>query len=479
MNKKQVVVLFCAAVVLTLIGLIVVKCKQRSWHAPADEQSRLVLPDFAATVNDVAKIEIVDKDGKVQVHKKDGKWRVADRYDYAADFNDVSEFLRDLAQLKAVQTLNVGKSQYGRLELLPPKADEGAADGDKADDKDKTGALVTFYGADGKKTGAVILGKEHQKKTEAAPSPYGGGGSWPDGRYILVPSLDKVVLVSKTFSSVEADADDWLDKEFFKIGDMKEATLVKDGKEVWKASREKKSEDMKLVGLGKDEEQDNSKVNSVKNAFSWASFTDVADPELPPEETGMDKPQIFKAADFDGFTYTVKIGKETSDGKYHMAVDAEYDAPAEREAEEGESDEDRKKKDEEFKKKQEENQKKARDLKDRVTGWVYIVYKSTVDSVLKERKDLLKEKKKEEDKDKKKEDDAAKEEAKDDAPDKAKAEAPPPAPPKTAPKPPPAPPKAEAAPQPAQPKEAAKPVEAKPAPAAKPAEAKKAGPGAK
>ena len=397
MKRQQLVTLLCVAAAVVVLCVIVSAVRQRSWGRSGSESDRLVLPDLENTVNDIVKIEVTDKDGTVHVVKKDNRWRIEERFDYPANYDRISEFLRDLIDLKVAQTVNIGESQYGRLELLTPGGE----------DKDKCGTKVVFYDAGDKPTGTLLLGKEHEKKSDssAAPSMY-GGGSWPDGRYVLVPDTKKVVLVSETFSSVVGRAKDWLNKDFFKVGDMKSGVLREDGKEAWRVEREKKGDDMKLVGLAEGEKQDDTDVRGIGNAFSWASFEDIADPALGDAETGMDKPKEFTATDFDGFTYVVKVGKETSDGKSYMSVAVDYEGPKEREPEEGESEEDKTKKDEEFKKKQDESQEKASELKrlvDDRTGkpWVYIVSKYTAEKILKERKDLIKEpEKKDEDKDK-------------------------------------------------------------------------------
>ena len=374
MKTRQLLYLFIGVVVLVAAGIVLQRRGSRQWQSGGGPGRPKIL-----TEDDLAKVEkvtISDKDGTVDIVRKDGTWRVAQRYDFPVNFGTLSEFLRDLVALKGAQEIEVGESQYGRLNLLAPDADK----------KDKTGTDVKLFDKSGQPVATVRLGKEHKK-----PAPQGGmGGSWPDGRYILVPRTKQVLLVGKTFSSVQTKPKSWLDKDFFKIPDMKTGKLVKDGKTVWEVQRAKKTDDMKLQGLKKDEKQDDSKVRSISTAFSWASFDDVADPALPPAKTGMDKPRTFTATDFDGFEYIIKIGNKTKDDKYYFAVDVAYKGPTARTPGEKESAKDKKKKDDEFKDKLKKNQKKAADLHKRLAGSVFIVSKYTVDSVLKERKDLLK-----------------------------------------------------------------------------------------
>ncbi len=399
MKSKQLITLVVVASVVVLVGVAVRSSRNRTWSGKAAEEwVGNVLPDFS--VNEITKIVIKDDTGTVTAARKDGNWVIAEKYDYPAKFDALRDFLVDLKELRAAQELKVGPSQYGRLKLVEP--DKG--------DTDKTGALVTFFGEGDKKLGSVLFGEEHKKKSEGAPpNPMMGmgGGDWPDGRYLLVPSSGRVVLVSKTFSNVKGDASSWIDKEFFKLGDIKEATLQEGDKVIWHASRETKSGSLKLEGeIPEGKEIDSGKLGSIKSAFSWASFSDVADPSLTDEDTGMDKAKIFTAREFDGFVYRVSIGKKTDDGKYYIRVAAEYDGAEEREAAEDETPEDKKKKDEEFAKKQKENQEKVDEVNARVEGWTYLVSKYTVDSVLKTRDDLLKDKPKPE-KDEKKDGGAA------------------------------------------------------------------------
>jgi len=375
MKTRQLLWLLGALVVFGIIGGVIQWKRVKAWQSGAGVGAK-ILPDLP--LDKIAKVEIVSKDGQVVLYKKKGRWRVAQRYDYPANFQTLSDFLRDLAESKAAQVIEVGPSQYARLHLLPP---------DTKDDKqkDKTGVNVKFCDDKGKVLTTLRFGKEHQKPSDT-------GSSWPDGRYILLPNK-QVVLVSKTFSAaIDTNPKNWLDKEFFKISDMKTARLMQDGKVLWELKREKKSDDMKLVGLKPGEEQNDSKVRSISTAFSWASFDDVADPSLPPDKTGMDHPKVFVATDFDGFQYTLKIGKKTEDDKYYMAVDVAYVGPRKRTPDKDEKPEDAKKKDEEFKKKLDEKLKKAEEQHERFKNWVYIVSKYTVEDVLKERSDLIKKK---------------------------------------------------------------------------------------
>ena len=75
-----------------------------------------------ATCPSMTSPPIVIKGGtnELDLVKKDNLWRVKQRDDYPANFSEISGFLLKAADLKAVQTEEVGASQLGRYKLLPP-----------------------------------------------------------------------------------------------------------------------------------------------------------------------------------------------------------------------------------------------------------------------------------------------------------------------------------------------------------------------
>jgi hypothetical protein len=64
------------------------------------------------------------------------------------------------------------------------------------------GTLVEFKDKSGKTIKTLTLGAQH-KREAGGDSPF-GGGSWPDGRYVMVgTNLQTVALVQEPFSNVE------------------------------------------------------------------------------------------------------------------------------------------------------------------------------------------------------------------------------------------------------------------------------------
>ena len=86
--------------------------------------------------------------------------------------------------------------------------------------------------------------------------------------------------------------------------------------------------DWKLTDA-KNEELNKGTGTSFTNLLSSLRFTDVLPPDAKPEEYGLDKPELLTIQTFDRFTYTLKIGKLSSDS-YPLSVSVTADPAKER-----------------------------------------------------------------------------------------------------------------------------------------------------
>ncbi len=184
-----------------------------------------------------------------------------------------------------------------------------------------------------------------------------------------------------------------MNKDIFKVEKLKSVTVTHPaGTNSWKVYRETENGELKLADPQGEEKLDTSKSSSVGSALSYPSFTDVLSPQAKPEETGLDHPTTAKLETFDGFTYTVNIGKKTNDDNYPLTVSVTGEFAKERTPGKDEKPEDKEKLDKEFKDKLAKLEEKLKT--DQAFGkWTYLVSKWTIDPLLKERKDLLVDKK--------------------------------------------------------------------------------------
>jgi Domain of unknown function (DUF4340) len=385
MNRKQLILLLVIVVALGAAGWWLYQGSQSAWKGGTQGTANKVLGDLP--VNDVAQIVIKSGTNELDLVKKDNLWRVKQRDDYPANYSEISGFLLKAADLKAVQTEEVGPSLLGRYKLLPPGTAPNAA------------TLVQFNDQNGKPIKTLLLGKTHMRKSEGRPSPMGDVGDsegFPDGRYIMVGTSAKTVsVISDPLSNMEPKPEQWLNKDFFKVEKIRSiAVAYPAATNSWKVTRDSETaNDWKLSDPKPGEKLDSSKASSFSYALSSPSFNDVLPLDTKPDQVGLDKPTLLTLDTFDNFTYNLKVGQKTNDN-FPVTLTVTADIPKARTPGKDEKPEDKTRLDKEFKDKQQK-------LEDRLAQdktyekRIYLVSSWSVDSLLKDRSQLMEEKKEE------------------------------------------------------------------------------------
>jgi hypothetical protein len=365
MNRKQFILLIVLVAVVGGLALITNKNKKGAWESGEKSLTGTYLKDFP--LNDVAEIAIKDKEAALTLLKKGDSWTVKERDGYPANFQDIGAFLQKVWDLKPVQQPKVGESQLGRLELEQPGKGE------------KAGTLVEFKSKEGKALGALLLGKKHLRDGNPAM----GGGSFPDGRYVMVPGkLDSIALVAESFNEITPKAADWVSKDFFKVEKAKSVAVTStNATNAWSLSRETETGEWKLAGLKEGEKPDTAAMGSFNFLLSSPSFNDIAEVKELKDATKA------TVETFDGFKYDLSMALKAGE-EYFLQIAVSANLPKERTPGKDEKPEDKTKLDKEFK---ERNDKLAEKLKaeKQFEGHTYVVTKWTIDALLKERKDFL------------------------------------------------------------------------------------------
>jgi len=224
----------------------------------------------------------------------------------------------------------------------------------------------------------------------------GDNEGWPDGRYVMVGTAAKTVeVVSDPLSNLEAKPDQWLNKDFFKVEKIRSiAVTYPVATNSWKVTRDTDtSSDWKLADAKAGEKLDSSKTSGFSYALGSPSFNDVLSADAKPQPAGLDKPTVLTLDTFDNFTYTLKVGQKTNDN-IPMMVAVTAQIVKERTPGKDEKPADKTRLDKEFKDKQKKLEDKL-GQEQSYAKWVYLVSNWTLDSLLKDRKDLLVEKKEE------------------------------------------------------------------------------------
>ncbi len=367
MNRKQFIILLVAVGLVGAAGWIVYQRGNTSWQSAGQAIGGKLLPNLP--VNDVAQITIQAGTNQLVLAKRDNLWRVRERGDYPANFSKISGLLLKFADLKIAQSEEIGPSQLGRFDLLPP----GLAT--------NSGTRIEFDDQTGKALASVLLGKNHMNQPAGGSPPDGG---WPDGRYVMAGSGAKTVaLISDSLDSVDPKPEAWLDKTFFKIENPQSlAVTFPAATNSWKLVRATETNDWELADPKPGEKLDAEKISDVTGAFSSPGFDDVS-----PGAAGGTHTAELTARTFDGFAYTINLGPEQED-HYPVRLSVAATLPAEPAPAKDAKPEEQAKLDAAFKAQQ-------KTLTDKLTqekqfeNWVYSVPASVVDPVIKPRSELL------------------------------------------------------------------------------------------
>ncbi len=276
MNRKQLIMLLVALVVIGGASLMLLKRNQQSWTASEGQIGGKLLNHFQ--MNDVAAIHIKG-DTDLDLDKKNGRWCVEERGGYPANFTQISELLIKMGDLKVAQSEPIGASQLARMHLAEP--------GKGAD----SATLLEFKDASGKVLQSLLLGKKHTQKSER-PSPMSfGDEGYADGRFVMLRSDPQdVFTISDALNSVDPKPAEWLNKDFFKVEKPIMISFVStNASNSWTLSRESESAAWVLAGLKPGEVLDTNKLSSLSSTLNYPNFVDVS-PNQSPAATGMEKP---------------------------------------------------------------------------------------------------------------------------------------------------------------------------------------------
>src|SRR5246127_123452 len=163
MKRQQLYFLIGAALVLAIAGTIFQLVRSAGWKGGATD-----LEPFAKLpVNSVEKLVIKSSKDTATLQKASDIWTVAERNGYPADFSKIRELMTSLWEFKVVRQLEVGASQFGRLNIVAPG--QG----------DHSGVELDLSDASGKSIKSLIFGKtfggSESSGDEEAEEPGGNG----------------------------------------------------------------------------------------------------------------------------------------------------------------------------------------------------------------------------------------------------------------------------------------------------------------
>jgi hypothetical protein len=365
MKRNQVLLSIALAIVLGITGIYFQISKSAGWNdAKTDHRLLQDLP-----INEITKIQIRSSAATVTLEKKENKWDVAERNDYSGDFDKIRDFGRMLWELKAVQNMEIGPSQFERLKIAAPGRGNDS------------GIEIDLRGENDRSIASLILGKMMEQGDDATR------GS--AGRFVYNPATkDRVYLVGETFANIDpVTVGSWLDKTFIVPGELREIEQSpSSNNQGWKIVRGASKAEWKLQEPQNGETLDKQFAQAVGNFTP--SFTDVRPGSVSTDETGLNEPFRVQLKTFDGFKYDLAIGKSGPDKARYVKFEVGAELNPTRIPEPNESPDDKKKKDQEFDKKIAELRRRLEDEK-KLAQWVYLVPDWNLDQLMKRRDEIL------------------------------------------------------------------------------------------
>ena len=369
MNRKQFLILVAVLAVLGGAGLALMWQDIAAYRASGAKIGAKLLPELK--IADVAELRLQDAKQQATLARTEKGWVVKERDGYPANFQDISDLLIKLVELKVTQSEQVGASLLPRVELAEPGAKEGA------------GTLIEMKDAAGKPLTRLIVGKTVLKKDPMNPLPAAKDGV-PAGRYVLPPNAkDIVVVVSDPLSSVSARPGRWLSKEFIKVDRIRTLAVGPEGTAPgWKIARAEEWGQWRFAGGG-GALNPGAAVAAV-NKLGSLGFEDVA---ADGKAATAGKPVVAVAETFDNLVYRVKAAKSKTGNEYLVTFTVTGEPPKARTPEKGEKKEEAGKRNKEFA----ENRERlmGRIAVEKAMGqWTYVMSARELEPLLASRSDM-------------------------------------------------------------------------------------------
>lgn len=366
MTRKQLIVLLLLVLVIGGVGVVMFKRDIEAWQGPDARLGQKVLPSLQ--VNDIAHIQIKHKSEELNL-VFDGKvWGVKERGGYPADPALVSELTFKAREWKIAQSEPITEEQRPRVDVAAPDAETGAS------------TLLEFRAKDGKPLATLYLGKKHLGKPPLQVKGFDKGQ--PDGRYLIVGSDPKTVLVVQDpMNNIEPKPEKWISKEFVRVDSVRSIQLDSGVAEAsYKLTRETEMADFVLDGIKPGQKTDIGASLSTTNALYQLAFVDVT--TLKPSE--LQRPARIEIDTFDGWHYSIKFApKDDAHMYFTFNVSGEFKR-TERVPRKDETPEDKAKRDKDHEdrmKRLEAQLAREKTMND----WVYIVETKTLGGLLRVR----------------------------------------------------------------------------------------------
>jgi hypothetical protein len=258
-------------------------------------------------VNEITDFEIKSADHTARLQFSDGRWVVANKFDYPADFNKVNRLLRGLKDAVIIRSLDDSPESLSRLALRDPDSGARAAE---------EGARVLLKDQNGKVVTSIMIGSE-RKAPNAQASP---------GQFVKLPDENKIYLVTGQLYVSDANPVEWVDRMILDIRPdaVKQISCYTNdtNEKIFSYERSEPGKDFESTGpsynLGPQD------VYLIATGLTLLDMLDVT-PADPEQTEHLDSPMVFEFVTFDDMVYRIYPSQSSPDsprGRYSLRIDA-------------------------------------------------------------------------------------------------------------------------------------------------------------
>jgi hypothetical protein len=239
---------------------------------------KLMFPDLAPKLPNVAKIEITNQGKQTAIEKRpDGGWGVASMHDYPVQEAKLRGMLTGLTELRLAESRTSDPAEFTRLGVDDPNGTTSTAD------------LLQLVDTTGKPILAVIVG--HRRVRSQA--------NVPEEVYVRRPNENQSWLAEGSLQ-VDADASLWLDRTVMNIGHDRIASVAVGDQALVFGRQDGK---FTLTQPADHPKLEDYKVDDVARALELLTFQEVkANANAPGSEAGH---AVFSTSD--GLAVTVSV----------------------------------------------------------------------------------------------------------------------------------------------------------------------------
>lgn len=273
----------------------------------------------AADIDGVPAITIKTDQGKIDLKKVDGIWRLPEMHNMRADLNRIEELFQRLTGTKIVDAVTGSPLRHADLGVASVAAD-AAISGQES-------ALIILKDNSGQELRQLYLGKGRQSRQVDGTQGFGN-----DGQYFRFGGDDYVYLLSN-FMWLEKSQKNWISKDLVKLSPEKVSKLAwlynSDEKETFCLERQGATDSLTLDKLSSEQQTKQTAVSIVTSVLANFGFDEFIATDTPGLHPGLADSMALAVETFDGLKLSMLISSAPVElpgsGKMHLLwLNADY-----------------------------------------------------------------------------------------------------------------------------------------------------------